>query len=188
MPKIVKCQVMGIEEKTVTKAGEWNGRPYFVISFLDSTDLLFARPRKTVINMVGNPAIDKPRVDFLRAAIQSKNYPEISGSTFVVGDKSLDPNTITLPLYRSVKEDGTLGIPQNTMEVFCLYSEAAGKYIEQPQKKALSIIYNPELCSVVHTENPGDIEEIDPLGVGTGRQAQQQSQQPVTPPASPSYP
>lgn len=159
MAKVLTVPVIGMELKQSTPVAGKAARQYILITFRVGS-MFNSTIKKTTVLIDENPEIAKMQMDFFTPMIQSKNYGTLQGSFFNVGDKSLDPNTIELPLFRYKLSDGTLSAPTNSIRVFVLLDSETGEYFESPQKKALSIINNPDLCSLVEiSPSPANIDE-----------------------------
>ena len=163
MKKIITVPVTSIELKTVSKPGSaWNGRQYFLITFRTG-GIMQAKYRKTAVTVPlqsEQPEEYKATMDYFNAQITSKVFMPLTGSYFTIGDKSIDPNTIDLPYFKFKLSDGSLTAKTNSIEVFVLYNPEEDRYETSPQKKALSIIHNPELCELC--ELPGAIPQSGP--------------------------
>jgi hypothetical protein len=152
MAKIIKAPIIAMELKTSVPAAGKTARRYVLITFRVGS-MLAPAIKKTTVLIDEDPTTAKLQLEYFEGLIASKQYGFIEGSYFTVGDKSIDPNTVLLPTFRYKLSDGTLSAPCNSMNVFVRYDSESERYLESPQKKALSIIYNEDLC-VVETVSP----------------------------------
>lgn len=158
MAKIIKAPIIAMELKTSVPAAGKTARRYVLITFRVGS-MLAPSIKKTTVLIDEDPETAKLQLEYFEGLIASKQYGFIEGSYFTVGDKSIDPNTILLPTFRYKLSDGTLSSPCNSMNVFVRYDSESERYLETPQKKALSIIYNEELCQVESVSpSPADID------------------------------
>jgi hypothetical protein len=150
MAKIIICPIKGIEKKAVNKPGSKNhGHIYYLITFLIGA-LQYARVKRTTAQMTGDPIVDAEIIAHFDEMIAKKEFGTIQGSFFTIGDKSIDPNTIELPAFRTKDEKGVVRPEINhSMEVFCEYDAITERYIPSPQKKAFQILNNPDFCEIV---------------------------------------
>jgi hypothetical protein len=150
--KIIVCPIKGIEKKAVNKPGSKNhGHTYYLITFLVGS-LQNAQVKRTTAHLVGDPIVDAEIVAHFDGLIASKNFGTVQGSFFTVGDKSINPNAAELPAFRT-KDDNKVARPEihRSMEVFCIFDSETDRYIPSPERKALQIINNPDLCEIVPT-------------------------------------
>ena len=168
--KLIIVPVIAMEMKTVDKEGDWKGKKYILITYRVGS--MFApKIKRTTVMIDNDPATAAAQLAFFEPMIASGVFPNLKGSYFTIGDKTIDPNTITLPVFQYVLSDGSLSTPKSSIRVFLLYDDATGEYEKTPQEQALSIIYNTDLCRVIVEDEGVSAHEVpegaSPFGTPT---------------------